>query len=89
MIYLQFVVVVCLEFLVGADCSHMRTLQCFFITASTFGGAIYFKEFHNFTPIQAIFFPIGVLITLGGVYILSNREMSKTMSERKALEVDF
>ncbi|RHZ29050.1 hypothetical protein DYB26_014476, partial [Aphanomyces astaci] len=49
--------------------------QCFFITFSVIGGAVYFEEFKDFTMTQWIVFPIGVLITIAGVVVLSSRDM--------------
>ncbi|ETV95553.1 hypothetical protein H310_10995 [Aphanomyces invadans] len=49
--------------------------QCFFITFSVIGGAVYFEEFKHFTTTQWIVFPLGVLITIAGVVVLSSREM--------------
>ncbi|ETV81337.1 hypothetical protein H257_05884 [Aphanomyces astaci] len=50
--------------------------QCFFITFSVIGGAVYFEEFKDFTMTQWIVFPIGVLITIAGVIVLSSRDMA-------------
>lgn len=44
---------------------------------STLGGAAYFGEFGAFKTIQMTFFPIGIVLTLSGVYILSSRDMKK------------
>ncbi|CAK4607863.1 unnamed protein product [Aphanomyces euteiches] len=49
--------------------------QCFFIMFSVISGAVYFEEFKNFSTTQWIVFPIGVLITIAGVIVLSSREM--------------
>ncbi|EQC40964.1 hypothetical protein SDRG_02027 [Saprolegnia diclina VS20] len=49
--------------------------QCFFITFSVLGGAIYFQEFKDYTVTQYICFPLGVFITIYGVWVLSSREM--------------
>ncbi|KAF0688255.1 Aste57867_20125 [Aphanomyces stellatus] len=49
--------------------------QCFFISFSVIGGAVYFQEFKNFDTTQWIVFPVGVLITIAGVIVLSSREM--------------
>ena len=48
-----------------------------FISVSTLGGAAYFKEFSSFGVLQWIMFPLGILCTLTGVYILSSREVKK------------
>jgi hypothetical protein len=52
--------------------------QCFFISVSTIAGAAYFGEFSEFDVAQACSFPLGIGLTLFGVYILSSRDMSKT-----------
>jgi magnesium transporter len=49
--------------------------QCFFITLGAVAGGIYFNEFGRFDTQQSILFPLGVLITLSGVALLSTREM--------------
>lgn len=49
--------------------------QCFFISGSTLGGACFFNEFQHFGLIQGILFPVGLSLTLGGVIILSSRQM--------------
>eukprot|EP00462_Mataza_sp_D1_P027124 CAMPEP_0175174844 /NCGR_PEP_ID=MMETSP0087-20121206/32870_1 /TAXON_ID=136419 /ORGANISM="Unknown Unknown, Strain D1" /LENGTH=228 /DNA_ID=CAMNT_0016466383 /DNA_START=544 /DNA_END=1230 /DNA_ORIENTATION=- len=40
------------------------------------GGAAYFGEFANFSVTQAIMFPVGIILTLTGVYLLSARKMT-------------
>lgn len=97
--------------------------QCFWITGSTVGGAIFFQgqifisdrfsyrlhcfpcaeilkpsvdheftrsfcfasEFVNFHLFQAIIFPVGVVITLIGVYVLSQRDMTRSMDDEEEL----
>ncbi|OQS02693.1 hypothetical protein THRCLA_04950 [Thraustotheca clavata] len=49
--------------------------QCFFITFSVLGGAVYFEEFKDYNVTQYICFPLGVFITIYGVWVLSSREM--------------
>jgi len=49
--------------------------QCFFIMVSIIGGGIFFSEFERLSALQAGFFALGVLITLFGVWKLSQREM--------------
>ncbi|ETV95552.1 hypothetical protein, variant [Aphanomyces invadans] len=49
--------------------------QCFFITFSVIGGAVYFEEFKDFSTTQWIVFPLGVLVTIAGVVVLSSRDM--------------
>lgn len=47
--------------------------QCFFISTSTICGACYFNEFSDFGVIQWVFFSVGLIITLVGVYCMSLR----------------
>lgn len=49
--------------------------QCVFIGATTLAGGAYFQEFVRFSTLQAVVFPIGVTLTLGGVLVLSQRKM--------------
>eukprot|EP01006_Ploeotia_vitrea_P033595 TRINITY_DN65592_c7_g1_i1.p1 TRINITY_DN65592_c7_g1~~TRINITY_DN65592_c7_g1_i1.p1 ORF type:complete len:655 (-),score=322.37 TRINITY_DN65592_c7_g1_i1:80-1876(-) len=49
--------------------------QCFFVMMGALSGGLYFGEFSRFSKLQAIFFPIGVFITICGVWLLSSREM--------------
>eukprot|EP00808_Paulinella_micropora_P006620 g3986.t1 len=61
--------------------------QCFHISFSTIGGACYFEEFNNFSAVQAIVFPLGFVLTLSGVYVLSSRsmgQMAKLDGDRRA-----
>ena len=57
--------------------------QCFWITGSTFSGAFFFSEFDKFGPLQSAMFPLGVVLTLIGVVILSMREMTRVMEEEE------
>ena len=50
--------------------------QCFFITFSILGGAVYFNELSAFTAIQWVVFLAAVGITLFGVILLSARDMT-------------
>ena len=52
-------------------------LQCFFIVVTIIGGAVYFKELSSFDLLQFIMFPVGVLLILIGIFLLSQRNMSK------------
>jgi hypothetical protein len=47
--------------------------QCFYILVSAVGGATFFKEFSSFTLVQSIMFPMGIVLTLSGVFLLSRR----------------
>ena len=49
--------------------------QCFFITLSILGGAIYWRETDNFNATQWFVFILGVLVVLWGVFLMSSRDM--------------
>lgn len=49
--------------------------QCFFIVLSILGGALYWDEMSGFNAAQWCLFPLGVLITIFGVYLMSSRDM--------------
>lgn len=51
--------------------------QCFFVCVSTLGGVCFFKELDTFSAVQAAVFPIGLIITLSGVLLLSSRKMNR------------
>jgi hypothetical protein len=59
--------------------------QCFFIVLSIMGGALYWKEMANFNAGQWTLFPIGVLVTLYGVYLMSSRDMVIDADEENLL----
>jgi hypothetical protein len=40
------------------------------------GGGVYFEELSNFSTLQAVMFPTGVLLTIIGVFILTQRDDS-------------
>ena len=54
--------------------------QCFFISGSTIGGACFFGEFDDFNGLQWTLFPLGFIITIGGVLILSTRKMNTSQN---------
>ena len=45
--------------------------QTFWMLTSIVGGGIYFDEFSLFGPMNFAVFPIGVFVTLTGIYILT------------------
>ena len=49
--------------------------QCFWITGSTAGGAIFYQELKDFNVLQSIMFPLGIVVTLCGVLAMSVRDM--------------
>ncbi|KAJ0403945.1 hypothetical protein P43SY_009438 [Pythium insidiosum] len=51
--------------------------QCFFISVSIFGGGVYFKDFSNMSSMALGMFFFGAVVTLSGVFLLSQREMNK------------
>lgn len=62
--------------------------QAFFIGVSVIGGATYFNELANFTTLQWLFFPFGVLLCLAGVLLLSDRQMGSLKEEVAGAEDD-
>jgi len=60
--------------------------QCFFVTLGAAAGGVFFGEFSRFSALQTILFPIGVLTTLGGVYLLSTRKMSADQEQLAAMQ---
>jgi hypothetical protein len=50
--------------------------QSAFIVGAILVGATYFKEFSNFSTLQVIFFPTGIVIVILGVMLLAQRKMS-------------
>lgn len=55
--------------------------MCFWMGGSTLAGGIFFNEFRDFTLLQGIIFPCGLLLTIAGVAVLSNRQMTRVMEE--------
>ena len=47
--------------------------QCFFISGSIIAGAVYYREFEEFTAAQGIGFLVALALTLIGVFLLSQR----------------
>lgn len=58
--------------------------QCFFIVVSTIGGAAFFLEFNEFDITQCIIFPLGILMTIVGVYMLSVRSSQQADDAEKS-----
>ena len=44
---------------------------------TSISGGIFFQEFVNFTVLQYVFYPLGLLCTVIGVFILSQRDAAK------------
>ena len=63
--------------------------QCFFISLGAMSGGVFFNEFGRFNLTQGLLFPLGVCITLAGVYILSSREMSVLSEEERRRSTGF
>ena len=57
--------------------------KCFYLMLSTVGGALYFREVQNFDTRQWIFFPLGLVMNIAGVWVLSSRDMKVTKHARK------
>ena len=53
---------------------------------SNTGGALYWKEMASFNASQWTLFPIGVLVTLYGVYLMSSRDMAIEEDEEVLLD---
>ena len=45
--------------------------QAFWITGATINGILFFEEYNNFCPAQYYMFPIGCVLTVGGVAALA------------------
>lgn len=58
--------------------------QCFFITLSILGGAIYWKETSGFNGTQWFVFILGVFVVLWGVFLMSSRDMEVDGMSRRA-----
>ena len=58
--------------------------QSAFIVGAILVGATYFKEFSNFSTLQVIFFPTGILIVIFGVMLLAQRKMSASPSVQQS-----
>lgn len=56
--------------------------SCFWIFVSVCGGGIFYGEFSEFSTLQAVLFPVGVLLCCGGVYVLSLRETETELARR-------
>ena len=52
---------------------------------TSISGGIFFQEFVNFTILQYVFYPLGLLCTVIGVFILSQRDAAKKQSSQKHL----
>ncbi|GMH81062.1 hypothetical protein TrST_g8653 [Triparma strigata] len=57
--------------------------QCFFISVAVIGGAVYFREFDDMADLNRFMFFVGLMITLSGVYLLSQRDMSKLKPKQR------
>jgi len=78
-----------LRFLNMGLCYHPALLivpiyQTFWVIVSIFGGGVYFKEFQTFDAVGAAMFATGVLIALGGIFLLTT---FRTKYEREKLEM--
>ena len=63
--------------------SNVPVFQSFWILVSVIGGGVFYNEFNDFSVLQWIMFPLGVLLTIIGVYYLSQREIA-SVSKRRA-----
>lgn len=64
---------------------------CYMILSTTLG-AIYYNEFENFSAVQAVFFPLGILMTVAGILTLATGHTNTSIdsnavdSQHKSLE---
>lgn len=66
-----------------AYCGVHTTQPMFSVTVSVLSivtGAVFFNEISGFSTQQLVFFPAGVLVTLCGVYLLSQREVDAVVA---------
>jgi hypothetical protein len=52
----------------------MSRVQAYWIISGVMGGAIYFQEIRSFSVEQACFFVLGIMTTITGVVLLSQRK---------------
>jgi len=57
--------------------------QTFWILGGIFGGTVYFREFDRLPGLSIFFFIFGVVITLGGVYLLTYYRINSSKDEDK------
>merc|ERR1712190_283913 len=60
--------------------------QAFWITVSVMGGLIVYKEFEDMLLSQKIVFPIGVIVTIIGVFYLTTLGQPEKYRAEKELE---
>ena len=53
---------------------NVPIFSSFWILVSVIGGGVFYDEFAAFGALQALLFPVGVLLAIVGVYVLSQRE---------------
>lgn len=63
---------------------NVPIFQSFWIVGSVVSGGVVYREFEEFNVLQALMFPVGVLLTIAGVYFLSQRESA--VAERRRTE---
>jgi hypothetical protein len=56
--------------------SLIPIFQSFWILVSVVGGIVFFGEATQFSAVQAVMFPLGVIVTISGVYLLSRRSVA-------------
>eukprot|EP00941_MAST-03F_sp_MAST-3F-sp1_P001895 g1895.t1 len=59
--------------------------QCFFISGSIVAGAVYYREFEEFSFLQGLMFLIAVGVTLIGVFLLSQRSIKLAPTSKSSL----
>jgi len=56
---------------------NVPVFQSFWILVSVIGGGVFYREFQGFDALQWCMFPAGVLLTVVGVVMLSQRDTTK------------
>eukprot|EP01029_Cantina_marsupialis_P023940 TRINITY_DN603_c0_g1_i15.p1 TRINITY_DN603_c0_g1~~TRINITY_DN603_c0_g1_i15.p1 ORF type:complete len:247 (+),score=29.39 TRINITY_DN603_c0_g1_i15:499-1239(+) len=62
---------------------NVPIFQSFWISFSVIGGGIHYGEFSDFSTKQIAMFPLGVVLTIVGVYFLSQRDTNSKKSKLK------
>lgn len=65
---------------------NVPVFQAFWILVSVVGGGVFYREFQGFTPLNWLMFPAGVLLTVVGVIMLSQRDTTKVQEAKEKAE---
>lgn len=66
---------------------NIPIFQSFWITVSAIGGGVFYEEFNGFSVLQWIMFPLGVCITVFGVYMLTQTAPASTADKKSAEKI--